>query len=71
MRTTVTLDDELVRRAQTYTGLKEKSALLRRALEELVAREAGRRLVKLGGTMPGLEEPPRRRLPGDKDADQE
>lgn len=66
MRTTVTLDDELVRKARHYTGIEEKSALLRRALEELVAHEAGRRLVKLGGTMPDLEIPARRRTSPDQ-----
>ncbi len=61
MRTTVTLDDELLAKAQEYTGLKEKSALLREALEALIARESSRRLALLGGTQPDLEVPPRRR----------
>ena len=65
MRTTVTIDDDLLERAQEYTGIKEKSALLREALTVLVAREAGRRLAKAGGTQPGLEYIPRRR-PDDK-----
>ena len=29
MRTTIAMDDELVRQAQAFTGLKEKSALVR------------------------------------------
>jgi Arc/MetJ family transcription regulator len=61
MRTTVTLDDELVAQAQDYTGVREKSALLREALKALVEREAARRLIRLGGTMPDLKVPPRRR----------
>jgi Arc/MetJ family transcription regulator len=65
VRTTVTIDDDLLERAQEYTGIKEKSALLREALTVLVAREAGRRLAKAGGTQPGLEYIPRRR-PDDK-----
>jgi len=36
MRTTVTLDDDLVAKAQKYTGIQEKSALIRLALEALV-----------------------------------
>ena len=32
MRTTLALDDELVAQAQAYTGIKEKSALVREAL---------------------------------------
>jgi Arc/MetJ family transcription regulator len=62
MRTTVTLDDDLVAAAQEYTGLKEKSALLRAALTALVEREAARRLARLGGTEPGIKKVPRRRF---------
>lgn len=62
MRTTVALDDELVKKAQDYTGLKEKSALLREALKALVEREAARRLARLGGIAPDLEDIPRRRM---------
>ena len=62
MRTTVVLDDELVRKAQEYTGITEKAALIRRALKELIHREASRRLAALGGTMPNLEDAPRRRV---------
>lgn len=61
MRTTIALDDELVARAQEYTGIKEKSALVNEALKSLVAREAARRLAKLGGTQPDAQAPPRRR----------
>ena len=62
-RTTVTLEDDLICKAQAYTGVKEKSALIRRALTQLVQREAARRLAALGGTMPDLERIPRRRMP--------
>jgi Arc/MetJ family transcription regulator len=61
MRTTVTLDDDLMAAAQEYTGLKEKSAILRAALTALVERESARRLARLGGTEPGLRPIPRRR----------
>lgn len=63
MRTTVTLDDELLKKAQRYTEIKEKSALMNEALQALVEREAAHRLIALGGTMPGLKAPPRRRPP--------
>ena len=62
MRTTITLDDELVRTAQEYTGIEEKSALIREALKSLIAWESSRRLAALGGTMPDLEDIPRRRM---------
>jgi Arc/MetJ family transcription regulator len=61
LRTTVTIDDELLAKAQEYTGIDEKSALIREALASLVQREAARRLARMGGTQPGLEYIPRRR----------
>lgn len=62
MRTTLTLDDELVAEAQSLTRLKEKSALVREALKALIERESARRLARLGGTEPDIVAPPRRRL---------
>jgi len=61
MRTTITVDDELIGRAQEYTGVIEKSALVRAALTALVQREAARRLARLGGSEPGAKPIPRRR----------
>ena len=61
MRTTVALDDALVAKAQAFTGLKEKSALIREALTALIERESARRLARLGGSEPGLTTAPRRR----------
>jgi Arc/MetJ family transcription regulator len=60
MRTTLSLDDELVRIAQEYTGVAEKTALIREALKALIEREAARRLASLGGSMPRLQNVPRR-----------
>ena len=62
MRTTITLDDDLVANAQEFTGIQEKSALVREALKALLAREAQRRLIRLGGSEPDLVAPPRRRF---------
>ena len=61
MPATVALDDDLVGLAQEYTGVAEKTALIREALNALIERESARRLASLGGTMPGLKNPPRRR----------
>jgi len=61
MRTTVTLDDELLSQARTFTGIQENSALIQQALRSLVQREAARRLARLGGSAPHLEAAPRRR----------
>ena len=61
MRTTLSLDDELVAEAQRLTGTTEKTALVREALRALIQRESARRLARLGGTEPALAEAPRRR----------
>ena len=65
MRTTVTLDDELVAKAQNYTGVKERATLIRMGLEALVQREAARRLARLGGSDPNATAG-RRRRPDDE-----
>ncbi|WP_421760376.1 type II toxin-antitoxin system VapB family antitoxin [Devosia sp.] len=65
MRTTITVDDELMEKAALYTGIKERSALVREALQQLVSREAGRRLAAMGGTEPEFMAPPRQRFPAE------
>lgn len=62
MRTTLALDDELLRIAQEFTGVSEKTALVREALKALIERESARRLASLGGTMRQLEAVPRRKV---------
>jgi Arc/MetJ family transcription regulator len=62
MKTTVALDDDLVRIAQEFTGIVEKTALIREALKALNERESARRLASLGGTMRGLKNIPSRRM---------
>lgn len=62
MRTTVALDDELVRKAQAITGITERTALLREALKALLHVEASRRLAALGGSQPDLEDIKRLRV---------
>jgi Arc/MetJ family transcription regulator len=61
MRITVVLDEELVEKAMSYTGVREKSVLIREAFVALVEREAARRLAGLGGSEPDLVVAPRRR----------
>ncbi|NCN85501.1 MAG: type II toxin-antitoxin system VapB family antitoxin [Sphingomonadales bacterium] len=63
MRTTVTIDDDLMDRAMEYTGISERATILRMALEQLVAIGAEKRLAKLKGSLPDLEPPPRRLPP--------
>lgn len=60
MRTTLALDDDLLAKAQALTGLSEKAALVREALQALIQRESARRLALLGGTEPTIESVPRR-----------
>ena len=60
MKATVLLDEDLVRKAQEYTGVTDRTTLLRQALKTLIHLEASRRLAALGGTMPDLEDIPRR-----------
>jgi Arc/MetJ family transcription regulator len=64
MRTTLALDDALLAKAQAFSGMKEKSALVREALKALIERESARRLARLGGSEPGLKPVPRRRPAG-------
>jgi Arc/MetJ family transcription regulator len=61
MRTTLALDDDLVATAQSYTGLREKTALVREALKALIEREAAHRLARLGGSDPDASAGRRRR----------
>ncbi len=61
MRTTLALDDDLIREAQRLTGTSEKSALVRQALKALIERESARRLARLAGSEPALNSIPRRR----------
>ena len=63
MRTTLALDDDLLAKAQAFSGLTEKTALIREALKALIERESARRLVLLGGTEPDLVAIARRRTP--------
>jgi Arc/MetJ family transcription regulator len=61
MRTTITIDDDLLAAAAQYSGLKEASAIIRHALKDYVAGEASRRLAALGGSAPDFEPAPRKR----------
>lgn len=52
MRTTLNLDEDVIGDLREYTDLKEVSAIVRRALIEMRQREAARRIIAMGGTMP-------------------
>lgn len=62
MRTTLNIDDSLLKNASRLTGVSEKTALVRMGLEALVARESARRLADLGGSEKSLRPVRRRKI---------
>lgn len=61
MRTTLNIDDEQLAQAQRLSGLSERTAVIREALQALIERESARRLAALGGSDPELTDVARRR----------
>jgi len=61
MRTTLNIDDQTFRKAVALTGIKEKTALVQKGLQALIALESAKRLANLGGTEKALRPIPRRR----------
>ncbi len=61
MRTTINIDDQLLKKAAELTGIKEKTSLVREGLNTLIALESSKRLAKLGGTEKDLANIPRRK----------
>jgi Arc/MetJ family transcription regulator len=61
MRTTLNLDQELIREAGRLSGLRAKTEVIHEGLRALIARESARRLAALGGSIPTVKMPPRRR----------
>ena len=61
MRTTLNIDDQMLRKATDLTGVTEKTSLVRMGLEALVSLESAKRLARLGGTEKRLRPIPRRR----------
>lgn len=61
MRTTITIDDDLLAKATKLTGPLDRSAMVHEGLRALIERESARRLARLGGTQRALKSAPRRR----------
>ena len=61
MRTTLNIDDQLLKEAGQMTGVAEKTSLVRMGLEALIRREAAKRLAAMGGTDPRASAPSRSR----------
>lgn len=62
MRTTLNVEDKLISKASKLTGIKEKTTLVKRGLETLIAIESSKRLANLGGSEKKLIAIPRRRI---------
>ena len=60
MRTTLNIDETILEKASSLTGIKEKTLLLHKGLEALIAQESAKRLAALSGTEPNIK-PIRRR----------
>ena len=64
MRTTLNINDDLLKQAARLSGITEKTAIVHAGLEALVARESAKRLAALGGSEPRLRKIRRRRPQG-------
>ena len=62
MRTTITIDDDLYKKALEMADPEmEKSELFREAIKTFVRVQAAKRLAALGGAIPDIHNIPRRR----------
>jgi len=61
MRTTLNIDARIFSRASELTGIREKTALVRKGLESLISKASAARLAKLGGTEKDIKPVHRRR----------
>lgn len=62
MRTTVTIDDALYEKALEVADTNmDKADIFREAMKTFVRVQAAKRLAALGGTMPQMQDVPRRR----------
>ncbi len=61
MKTTLNINDQILKKASELTGISEKTTLVRMGLETLIAVESAKRLAALGGTEKKLKNIPRRK----------
>lgn len=62
MRTTVTIDDDLYRKAlEVADPDMDKADIFREAMKTFVRVQAAKRLAALGGSLPDMPDVPRRR----------
>ena len=62
MRTTLNIDNTMLQKAACITGIREKTSLIHKGLQALIALESAKRLASLGGTEKALRPIPRRRV---------
>ncbi len=51
MRTTLTIDDDMLERAKEFSGISENAKLVRRAVEYIIAFERGNALARETGNI--------------------
>ena len=61
MRTTLNIEDQLLKQASQLTGISEKTALVTAGLKALIALESSKRLAQLGGADKKVKNIPRRK----------
>jgi len=73
VRTTITIDDELLEKARSMSGAAQTGPLLKAALQALIYRESSLALMRLGSSQPNLEDIPCRRpeLPNQPSPDEQ
>ena len=62
MKTTMNIDDDLLRQAMELSNIKEKTALVHAGLKALIAQYSRKRLIALGGLDKKAKTPSRRRV---------
>ncbi len=60
MKTSLNIDDDLLKQAMQATGTNEKTAVIHMGLRLIVEKAARDRLIKLGGRVRGIKSVPRR-----------
>ena len=61
MKTTLNINDQILKKASVLTGISEKTALVHKGLEALITIESAKRLAALGGTEKKAKYIPRRK----------
>ncbi len=62
MRTTLNLDEKLIKEAMNLTKITQKTLLIHSAIRHLIEKYASEKLARLGGTLKTIKAPPRRKL---------